>query len=152
PAVDAARRRDQYIPCPACGSTAQRYLFHRTGVRFVRCRACNLAYADPVDPAERAYFDIGALGQHDEAIDREHLVSDFAELVTRAAARYEQQFGRAPRRTLLVGRWHPDFVGAVAGVTELELAVRTVPDETTLVTRPLVESLGERLESFDIVL
>src|SRR6266545_3537663 len=78
-AVESARRRGQYIDCPACGSQSQRYLFHRTGVRFVRCRACDLVYADPVDPTHRAYFDISAQGQHDAPIDRKHASSDFVE-------------------------------------------------------------------------
>lgn len=48
-AVESARRRHRYIDCPQCGSNAERYLFHRSGVRFVRCRDCGVAYANPVE-------------------------------------------------------------------------------------------------------
>ena len=151
PAVRSARSRGQYIPCPACGSQLQRYQFHRTGVRFVRCRACDLVYADPVDPGERAYFDIRSLGQHDNDIDRRHAQSDFADLVEHVAADYQRRFNRSPRRVLLIGRWHADFVTALSGV-DIELAPSYVDDETQLVTRPLSVTIGAPLKQFDIIL
>lgn len=48
-AVESARRRRRYIDCPQCHSNAERYLFHRTGVRYVRCRSCGLVYTNPVE-------------------------------------------------------------------------------------------------------
>jgi glycosyltransferase involved in cell wall biosynthesis len=48
-AVEAARRRRRYVDCPQCGASSERYLFHRSGVRFVRCRACDLVYTNPVE-------------------------------------------------------------------------------------------------------
>ena len=33
--------------CPVCASDNERYLFHKLGVRFVRCRSCGLVYANP---------------------------------------------------------------------------------------------------------
>ncbi len=51
-AVESARRRRRYIDCPECGSNAERYLFHRTGIRYVRCRACGLVYANPVESGD----------------------------------------------------------------------------------------------------
>ena len=48
-AVESARRRRRYIDCPKCGANNERYLFHRSGIRFVRCRACGHAYTNPVD-------------------------------------------------------------------------------------------------------
>jgi glycosyltransferase involved in cell wall biosynthesis len=53
-AVESARRRRRYIDCPECGSNAERYLFHRTGIRYVRCRICDLVYTNPVDHDDRA--------------------------------------------------------------------------------------------------
>ena len=96
-AVELARRRDRFIPCPACGSSQQRYLFHRTGARFVRCRACDLVYADPVDISARGYFDIAALGTHADTIDHDHLVADFTSLLGDLADSYETRTGRRPR-------------------------------------------------------
>lgn len=151
-AVQSARRRDQYIPCPACGSLLQRYQFHRAGVRFVRCRACDLVYADPVDPGERAYFDIRAFGQHEKDVDRSHAQRDFADLINHLAADYERRVHRHARRMLLVGRWHTDFVTATSDLIDIELATTHVSDEAGLVTRPLVETIGPRLEEFDIIL
>ena len=151
-AVRSARRRAEFIPCPACESQLQRYQFHRTGVRFVRCRACDLVYADPIDPLERAYFDINFLGLHDSEIDRRHARTDFRDLVERVAAVYYERFNRAPRRLLLLGRWHIDFVSAFSAGIAIELAQKYAVDETQLVTRPLVETVGADLATFDIIL
>jgi hypothetical protein len=150
-AVKSARRRDRFIPCPACGSPQQRYLFHRTGARFVRCRACNLVYADPVDTSARGYFDIAALGTHTATIDHDHLVRDFRLLLEGLAAGYETRVGRRPRTVLVLGRWHHDFVAAGSGI-EVELAAEIVGNEETLLTTPLIESLGADIARFDIVL
>jgi Glycosyl transferase family 2/Methyltransferase domain len=151
-AIESARRRDRYINCPACGSQSQRYLFHRTGARFVRCRACELVYADPVDPAARAYFDIAAQGQHDASRDRRNLAGDFAALLQAACDYYERRDGRRPPRVLLVGRWHPDFTTVGPDGTEVTLAAEFGSDETGLVTHPLTETLGSALSEVDVVL
>jgi hypothetical protein len=151
-AIEAARRRDRYIDCPACGSQSQRYLFHRTGVRFVCCRACDLVYADPIDPAGRAYFDIRALGQHDALSDRRHLAADFASLLEAVCDDYGRRSGRRPERVLLVGRWHPDFTTVAPSGTEVTLAANLGSDETRLVTHPLTETLGSALSEADVVL
>jgi len=151
-AVRSARRRGQYIPCPACGSRLQRYQFHRTGVRFVRCRACDLVYADPVDPKDRAYFDIHALGQHESAIDRHHAQADFLDIAERLITQYQHRFHRRPRHLLVAGRWHNDFLAASSLQLDVDLASRLVDDETRLVSTPLVETLGAKLADSDIVL
>jgi Glycosyl transferase family 2/Methyltransferase domain len=151
-AVESARRRGQYIDCPACGSQSQRYLFHRTGVRFVRCRACDLVYADPIDPTGRAYFDIRAVGQHDAPVDRRHTSADFAALLSTICDNYERQHGRRPERVLVIGRWHPDFTAVGLPDVEVTLAAMMGADETRLVTHALTESLGSSLAEFDVVL
>ena len=152
PSVESARRRGRFIPCPACGSQQQRYLFHRKGVRFVRCRACNLVYADPVDPTERAYFDVEAVGQHADELDHAHALRDFGDLLGAVADRVEHLTGRRPGRVLLVGRWLRGFEDeARARGIDLTLAVDVVPDETALVTGPLAGLVGD-LEPFDVVL
>src|SRR5690349_14847105 len=119
-AVASARRRARYIPCPACHSQQQRYLFHRTGARFVRCRACGLVYADPIDPRDRTYFDIDAIGQHSRLSDRGHLRADARALFETIVATYRDETDRAPRRILLVGRWHRDFERCVPDGVELD--------------------------------
>jgi Glycosyl transferase family 2/Methyltransferase domain len=130
----------------------QRYLFHRTGARFVRCRACELVYADPVDPTERGYFDIATFGAHDRSVDKRNLVADFTLLVRSLASVFVERTGRAPRRVLLIGRWHRDFLDALGADGQVDLAVDTVADEQTLLSRPLTETFGEGLAAFDIVL
>ena len=126
-------------------------MFHRTGVRFVRCRACGLVYADPIDPGARKYFDIESLGQHDRAIDRRHAVADFRDLLTTVVDDYTRRMGRAPSKVLVVGRWMRDFTTVLPGV-EVTLAVDLCGDEGKLANQPLTESIGAALGDFDIVL
>ncbi len=150
-AVKSARRRDRFIPCPACGSPQQRYLFHRTGARFVRCRACDLVYADPVDTSTRGYFDIAALGTHDATVDRENILHDFRLMLEGLATSYRAHVGRKPGSVLVLGRWHHDF--ATSGVdVKVELASEIVDDEERLLTAPIVESLSDHIGQFDILL
>ena len=143
-AVELARRRDRFIPGPVCGSSQQRYLFHRTGARFVRCRACDLVYADPVDTSARGYFDIAALGPNADTIDHDHLVADFTSLLGDLADSYETRTGRRPCFVLVLGRWHHDFVSASDDL-RIELAAEIVEDEQTLLTKPLAQTLGADL-------
>ncbi|HEY7107098.1 MAG TPA: glycosyltransferase [Acidimicrobiia bacterium] len=150
-AVQSARRRDRFIPCPACASTQQRYLFHRTGARFVQCRACDLVYADPVDTSARGYFDIAALGTHDAVVDRENMVHDFRLLLDGLAASYQAHVGRRLRSVLVLGRWHHDFARTDPEV-DVSLGAEIVGDEETLLTKPLVESFGSDLGQFDLIL
>ncbi|MHB8487886.1 MAG: glycosyltransferase [Candidatus Dormibacteria bacterium] len=101
---------------------------------------------------DRAYFDIDSLGLHDSEIDRRHATADFLDLVERVAAVYYERLNRRPRRLLLLGRWHIDFVSALSGSIAVELAPKYAVDETQLVTRPLVETVGADLATFDIIL
>jgi Glycosyl transferase family 2/Methyltransferase domain len=149
--VETARRRDLYIPCPACGSRQQRYQFHRTGVRFVRCRACDLVYADPVDPEGRAYFDIASIDDQSEAVDLRNLLTDFANLVENLSAIYSQRFARAPARALLIGRWHGGFVEACKDAVALDLAVTHAPDENMLASKRLIDTV-KPFRAFDIII
>jgi hypothetical protein len=151
PAVESARKRAQYIACPACESRQQRYLFHRKGARFVRCRACGLVYADPVDPRDRRYFGIDSVGQHSRPADTRNLIGDFAHLVDVVLARYQQQFGKAAQRVLVVGRWHPGYSTAVKSV-EIRSADDYIEDESELASRPLVDTIGAALDEFDVIL
>jgi len=140
-----------YIPCPSCESQSQRYLFYRSGVRFVRCRACDLVYTDPVAPRGRGYFDLAALKDYDE-VDRRIVTYDFVDAVQRVAADHERRHGRPPLRLLLLGRWHPDFATALGDRIEVELGSARGADETELVSDPLRETLGQSLDRYDIIL
>jgi hypothetical protein len=117
----------------------------------VRCRACGLVYADPIDPGARKYFDIGAVGQHERAFDRRHIVSDFRDLMVSVIEGHTRRVGRPPRRVLVVGRWLRDFADVVPGI-DITLAVDVCGDEGKLASRPLVETIGDALGRFDIVL
>ena len=152
PAVQSARRRGQYIPCPACHSQQQRYLFHRTGVRFVRCRACGLVYADPIDPGARKYFDIESLGQHDRAIDRRPRGGGLPGPAHDRRRRLHTPDGplavEGARGRALDAATSPPCSRGV----EVTLAVDLCGDEGKLANQPLTESIGAALGDFDIVL
>ena len=116
------------------------------------CRVCDLVYADPVDPSERGYFDIAAMGQHDAPLDLEHAVADFAELVTKVCAYFEHHRGRSPRaRSSSVECTLRTHRCAVHGTT-IDVIDPTEHADAALVTEALVETLGARLDHTDIVL
>jgi len=46
-AVSTARAHKRFVRCPACHADNPAYLFHKTGVRFVRCGACGMVYVNP---------------------------------------------------------------------------------------------------------
>ena len=70
PAVAASRLRSNYIDCPVCQADHSQYLFHRTGVRFVRCTSCRVVYVNPATRARTNWFDIDAVGQYARPDDR----------------------------------------------------------------------------------
>ena len=152
PAVSSARRRDRYIPCPACQSTLQRYLFHHSGARYVACRACGLVYADPVGPAELLQFDLEALRDYSQPLDLRHASVDFAEIAEAISAAFERRVGRGPRSILLLGRWHREFARQVPDQIELRFAADHCGDEHQLMSRPLGDTLGDALRRSDVVL
>ena len=104
PAVAASRARNRYVDCAVCGTDSAEYLFHRVGVRFVRCASCGLVYTNPVsdDPGAN-YFDIVGFGHHDEN-DRANLEADLTSVVRRVGEMVERADGRRPR-VLWIGRW-----------------------------------------------
>jgi len=46
-AIRTARAHNRFVDCPACQADRPSYLFHRAGVRFVRCTACGAVYVNP---------------------------------------------------------------------------------------------------------
>jgi hypothetical protein len=121
PAVAEARARSLYVSCASCGSDHSTYLFHKVGVRFVRCRACGLAYANPVAQRATNYFDVAAIGQYATVRERQLAGRDFEECLRRLAVEFERSEGRPARSFVLLGRFLPEFQGAAGEGRVLEV-------------------------------
>jgi Zn ribbon nucleic-acid-binding protein len=110
PAVRAARAHQRFVSCPACRADNPRYLFHRTGVRFVRCAACGMVYVNPArDAGGVNYLDIEAARPFTNARDRELMVRDFGRLLDRVAEDHRRLRDQPLERTLLLGRFLREF-------------------------------------------
>jgi hypothetical protein len=107
--VRASRSRTRYVACSVCGEERSQYLFFRAGVRFVRCTVCELVYVSPVGAAGPCYFDMAVAGRLVTPRDRSLAVSDLARLVERLADEHTKRTGRAPKRTLLLGRYFAEL-------------------------------------------
>jgi hypothetical protein len=129
PAVRAARERSAFVDCPVCGSRVSGYLFHKRGVRFVRCFACDLVYVNPTGGEGANYFDVNAMHTHDAASDRAAYVEDIEGVVTRMAERFAQERGQKPRRIVLAGRTLPELAES-AVLRALHVHVCVTEDET----------------------
>lgn len=151
PAVQSSRRRPLYVACPACGSPAQRVLLQRAGTRFVACRACALAYADPVGPLVPETFDIARTDHWKGELDQSLACRNFANAVAELADAYTGIVGRAPRRLLVIGRWHSSFKELALAIPEVEFAADVV-DEISMLAQPLLEVLGDRIGRADVIL
>jgi Zn ribbon nucleic-acid-binding protein len=110
PAISAARDHNRFVGCPACKADNARYLFHRTGVRFVRCAACGMVYVNPAPQhGGLNYFDTDD-GRHAmDARERELALRDFAELLAHVSADYASITGTPLKRTLSLGRFSREF-------------------------------------------
>ena len=109
-AVSTARAHKRFVKCPACQADNPAYLFHKTGVRFVRCGACGMVYVNPArDAAGINALDIEHVRPFTNANDRALVVSDFERLLERAAAEHLRINGEPLRRSLLLGRFLPEF-------------------------------------------
>jgi Zn ribbon nucleic-acid-binding protein len=108
-AVATARTHNRFVVCPACRADHPSYLFHRAGVRFVRCTACGVVYVNPAREHPINYFDLDGAPVKLDARDRELLCDDFARLLDKVAADHQQIAGEPLVRTLLVGRYLPEL-------------------------------------------
>jgi len=109
-AVSAARAHTRFVQCPACQADNPRYLFHKTGVRFVRCAACGMVYVNPArDAVGLNSLDIEGARPFANEGDRALALKDFARLLDRVAADHERINGAPLRRTLLLGRYLRDY-------------------------------------------
>ena len=109
PAVAASRSRSRYVPCPVCKVDNSQYLFHRVGVRFVRCRTCELVYVSPAGSPAEPFFDAARTGQYATDADVALAARDFEALLAEIGAAYEKATGAKLARTLLAGRWLDAF-------------------------------------------
>lgn len=122
-AVMAARARNRFVACPACQVDRPGYLFHRAGVRFVRCTACGAVYVNPTREQPFNDLDIERTQRFEHGRDRALVNQDFAALLERVAADHQRITGAPLERTLLLGRYLPEFAsGEVARRVGLQLA------------------------------
>jgi hypothetical protein len=147
PAVLSARARGPFVPCPVCEADNERYLFHKTGARFVRCASCGLVYVNPPATTDRHYFDVDAAGQHVRRRDRALFQRELAEIVLRAASKFVEQRGRAPRDLLLVGRTLDGAPVPSKGSVQARV-VRLGPEDTDRLSRegdvtPILDQVTE---------
>lgn len=109
PAVNASRSRQQFVRCPACQADAARYLFHKVGVRFVRCGACDMVYVNPSSERPINYFDIEGVRPFTNDRDRQLSIDVFGHLVERIESEWRRLRAEPLTRTLLLGRYLRGF-------------------------------------------
>src|SRR5512140_567816 len=109
PAVAAARSHNRYVACPACQRDTASYLFHRAGVRYVRCAGCGAVYVNPAREHPLNNLDVERLQPFENPRDRELMVADFEALLQRVAADHQRMTGAPLERTLVLGRYLPEF-------------------------------------------
>ena len=109
-AVSTARAHTRFVKCPACQSDNPGYLFHKTGVRFVRCGTCGMVYVNPArESVGLNALDIAHARPFTNANDRALVVRDFERLIERVAAEHLRIHGEPLVRSLLLGRFLPEF-------------------------------------------
>jgi hypothetical protein len=126
-AVAVSRGRSRYVDCPVCQADHAEYLFHRTGVRFVRCTNCAMVYVTPAGSVGSNWLDIDGVGQYTRAEDRSLCVADFDALLARFAAEYERVELQPLKKTVLFGRFLPEFA-LTATARRVGLSVIPVDD------------------------
>jgi hypothetical protein len=125
-AVATARAHNRFVPCPACQADNPRYLFHRAGVRFVRCAGCAAVYVNPA--REHPHNDLAIASQtFANPRDRALLASDFEQLITHLEADHQRLTGTPLTRTLLLGRFLPELADLPAA-RRVGLAVADIDD------------------------
>ncbi len=123
-AVATARSHNRFVACPACRAETSSYLFHRAGVRFVRCAACGAVYVNPAreHPLNDLAIERDGLSERDRAL----VTSDLERLLDAVAADHQRIVGAPLERTLLLGRWLPEW----SSVTKHGFAFAPIDDAT----------------------
>ena len=127
PAVRTARAHNRFVDCPACQADRPSYLFHRAGVRFVRCTACGAVYVNPTRERPFNDLDIERTQTFSHSRDRELMSEDFERLLRRVEEDHQRIAGTPLRRTLLLGRYLPEF-SRVSSASRLGLEVAEFDD------------------------
>ncbi len=114
-AVATARSHSRYVPCPACKADMADYLFHRAGVRFVRCGACSAVYVNPAreQPINTLLTERFRFSDRDRAL----MTADIERLLQHVAQDHVRITGTALERTLLIGAHLPEFASVPSAVT-----------------------------------
>lgn len=105
PAVLASRSRTRFVDCAVCQEDNSAYLFHRVGVRFVRCRSCGAVYVNPVHQVPTNYFDLDVVETKGPPKENDLAVADFDRLLQGIGAEFERTEGRPVARALLLGKY-----------------------------------------------
>jgi ribosomal protein S27E len=124
PAVAESRARSRYVDCTLCRSDHSAYLFHRVGVRFVRCQNCGLVYVNPAGGTAINYFDMERHARLVTPHDRRLAVRDFERFLRELGRVHEQKRQRRIGRALLLGRSLPEFADVDAARS---LGLRPIP-------------------------
>ena len=128
-AVTTARAHNRFVPCPACQADSPRHLFHRAGVRFVRCAPCGAVYVNPAREHPLNDLDIEHVRPLTNPRDRDLMVEDFGHLLDHLEADHLQLAHAPLTSTLLLGRYLPEF-GDLPQAKRLGLAVAQIDDKT----------------------
>lgn len=127
PAVATSRSHSRYVACPVCQVDNSRYLFHRVGVRFVRCQTCGMVYVNPVGEARLNYFDIERVHQYATPSDRALAIRSFERFLARVESDYERVEQKPLKHVLLLGRWLPEFAESLVA-RRVGLRIATADD------------------------
>ncbi|MEZ4361887.1 MAG: glycosyltransferase family 2 protein [Kofleriaceae bacterium] len=147
--------------CPACQEDVPSYLFHRAGVRFVRCASCAAVYVNPARTEPVNNLDVDRFHPFANPRDRELMIEDMGALLDRVASDYAKSHAAPLERTLLLGRYLPEFAklpqAEAVGLQvaqfnddhfrQLALDSDLAPLAAQLAARPQVVILQELLES-----
>jgi hypothetical protein len=126
-AVETSRSHSRFVPCPACHADSPQYLFHKAGVRFVRCAACGAVYVNPA----REHPINNLVAHLADPRDRQLMVDDFEALLQAVAGDYLRITGKPLERTLLLGRALPEFA-SVPSAGKVGYAVAPIDDAAFL--------------------
>ena len=144
-AVVRSRSSGQFIPCPACASDAERYLFHRRGARFVQCRTCSVVYVNPPAQEVRDYFDVETADRRATVEDHSHLRKELDDVLGYARDTYRSRRGAEPRRIVVTGRLPDEDLGPDVSAARLthEQTLRLVRDADV---EPILEAIPADVE------
>lgn len=109
-AVATSRARNRYVDCAVCRADNSEYLFHKVGVRFVRCRTCGLIYVSPVGDKVTNFLDLESLGERTDAREVRLYGENFGTFLDDLSVRFEQAEGRKPKGALLLGQYYKELV------------------------------------------